>query len=100
MKSKLRKYKTVRGLLASKLRWTQLRSARTKENVGVPLRSVNAAKFCLLGACYRVYGNGAQEVIEKLRGILDVRGYYHGVSIFNDTGSHAEVLALVREAKV
>jgi hypothetical protein len=97
---KLRRYKSVRALLRSKRRWAQHNFALDSKGNSVPACSDSAVRFCLRGACMRVYGLAFDgEIRDRLEKLLPKN--CHGmISYFNDSRSHARVLALVRKAKV
>ena len=84
MKS-ISKCKTVAELLSRTSRWTKGQYAVDSEGEVVSPRSKKAERFCLLGACKRVYGNGkkSQKMMNKLRDAVRTYGFY-GVPEFND----------------
>jgi hypothetical protein len=90
-------FKTVRELLADESRWTQGYFAVNKNGNDVPAYAEDAVRFCLLGACKRVYRDfdSESEARRKLRRVIG-----RGIVTFNDFHSHAEVLAAVIEAGI
>jgi hypothetical protein len=97
MKPKVRKHKTVLSLLRDPSRWTQCAFARNEKGNAVPFDSAEAVRFCLLGACKRVYGGWRGfEVLRR----IEKAGNTSNVVTFNDNHSHAEVLALLKKAKI
>lgn len=90
---------TVAELLADETRWSIGAAARDKTGlIPVDPNSPTAASWCLIGAVNRCYGRGpAGDVI--LGTLYSMLGYV-SLGQFNDSHSHAEVLALVQRAGV
>ena len=82
--------RAMRELLAVRSRWTKGAAARDKYGHRVSFRSPRAARHCLMGAVFQIGGN-----ILLLDSVLP-RG--DSMIAFNDTHTHAEVLALLDEA--
>jgi hypothetical protein len=98
-------FETVRDLLADESRWCQRAIAVDEAGHQVACHSEKAVRFCLLGACRRVYGTedaiwqSRKKICEAL-GLTDMSSLGLGLARFNDTHSHAEVLDLVTKAGV
>lgn len=90
--------KDARALIADEENWTQCFRALDGEGKIIDERSRYACKFCSVGAIARVSaGSGADEmaVRDLLRKSLTGG---HTITSFNDTHTHAEVLALFDRA--
>lgn len=98
---KLRRYKTVLGLLKSPARWTKCCLARTKGGDKCAVDDPRAAKFCLLGALSRVYRSDDEKRVATFRLMEAVPGKW-SVSMFNDdlTTKHKHILAVLKKAKI
>ena len=86
--------KAARQLITDPAKWTQGTLARTKFQNTCQVQSKYAECFCAWGAVHRV-SNGVEnpEVDTTLQGVCSkTSGMY--VAAFNDTHTHAEVLAL------
>jgi len=86
----------VRDLLADPKRWTQEYCGRTAEGTPITVPSPKAVCFCIMGAIFQTKGTEyANELEDHLNAspLLDGVSYVH----FNDTHTHAEVLALLDE---
>jgi hypothetical protein len=96
---RLRKYKTVSGLLVDKRRWTTGQFAADSRNSPVDPQDARACRFCLSGAIRRIYGF---ETPGARYAILRLLPHIEGLSpvAFNDSSSHRQVLAAVRKAKI
>lgn len=94
----------ARALIASPENWTQGRLAETADGKFVFPKEPIAARFCALGATVHVRGGHLNlDVLARLD--AEVPAEFCGlsrdtekVSLFNDTHSHAEVLALFDRA--
>jgi hypothetical protein len=88
----------VAKLLADPLCWTQGVMARDRWGDEVPPCHSSAVRWCILGAVEKCYSDFADA--EAARSALARRLSGQGMSVgfFNDSHTHAEVLALVRSA--
>jgi len=95
--TKVREFKSVRGLLASPKRWCRYHLASDYNGFRVSVQSSSAAKFCLIGACQKIYPDPERRSIalQKLGAV-----YKGSLSSFNDSHDHADVIALVRKANI
>jgi len=84
----------VRELLADESRWCKGLFAADEKGFPAAVDDPFARKWCLSGAIEKVAGNGTVVSIE-LRRSLELNGC---CSRFNDTHTHAEVLALIDRA--
>lgn len=93
--------RTVAELLSTPHRWCREVSAKNAHGHEVNPNAVGAARFCLIGAVNRVYKSNASRnlVNRRLDKALDRRQASDCVS-FNDRSTHAQVLRLVKEARV
>lgn len=90
-------YRTVAELLADESRWTQGQSARDASGEWVPPKHESAIRWCVLGAIDNIYGHADYwEKVRLLSDTIEADSVHH----FNDTHTHAEVLAKVREAGI
>jgi hypothetical protein len=96
---KLRKYKTVRALLADKKRWIRGNYAVNNRNRVVKVEDDTACRFCLSGAIRRVYGEDTIAAVEA-RGQIMLACGLGSIVAFNDSSTHKQVLAAVRKAKI
>ena len=89
--------------------WCQGMFAKTKEGIMVHPISPNASQWCISGAIHKVYRddhvlNSAElEAFRKLLDVLDYpNNFYASIVGWNDDSkrTHAEVLALLKEAGV
>ncbi len=90
--------KDARALIADEKNWTQRVSARNKSGLEVPVLNSEASCFCAVGALDRftngiAFGSAAYLLLKKEAGAK-----YLTVSDFNDTHTHAEVLAIFDRA--
>lgn len=85
--------KTAREQINSIDRWTQFSPARAFNNMVVPADSPLAVKWCSTGACFKVSKSPAQamKAVVALGNTLGLQPI--SISYFNDTHTHAEVLA-------
>lgn len=98
---RLFKYKTIRGLLTDKARWTKGSCALDKQGEVCWIKSDEATCFCLFGALSRVYDKDAYaEVYNKINDHIRKTTEFNSMPDFNDSSTHEEVLALVMELKV
>lgn len=86
--------KAARDLISDPARWTQGRLARTKYQNACEPQSKYAECFCAWGAVAKVSGGIENPEVDKV--LQDICSKYAGmyVAAFNDTHTHAEVLAL------
>jgi len=94
MKSELEVLTEARDLIADPAHWTQGWFARDMFGGSVDARSPSAACFCTLGAFGRALGRHFMDVtghpaVERLRSLLPRQD----IARFNDTHSHADVIA-------
>ncbi len=83
----------AKALIASPDRWTAGCMARDAGGNSVHPESPVAVKFCLFGALYR--GWQLHTTAAARKAMLAAAGSEDGLIIFNDTHTHAEVLALL-----
>jgi hypothetical protein len=91
--------KAARKLIANRKRWTRGASARNARSRPVNVDSPAACRWCAEGAVLRFLPNGIglywiNELLCKAAG-MPIGGSFHN---FNDTHTHAEVLAVFDEA--
>lgn len=105
-----REYKTVRGLLRNRERWTK--DHYFKQVIKKDGRVVNS--YCLSGACRAVYGDHNNKFYRALDRIIKAIGELHpqfldgrsrvegDVIIFNDheRRRHKDILKVVQKARV
>jgi hypothetical protein len=101
----MKKYKTVEDLLKNKTRWTRFAYARNKYGKAVKLSSSHATRFCLTGALIKIYGSPQTDKhidanFKLFKTLRKKSRKYGGPIFFNDTHTHAEVLNLVKQAKI
>jgi hypothetical protein len=81
--------------------WTQGVSARDLEGASVASNSQRACRWCTLGALDKA-ADDDNSWLAATREVRDVmmreEKFYRSVADFNDTHTHAEVLALLRKA--
>lgn len=92
----------ARGLISEPECWIQGQSARNSRGIAVDVADKDAVAFCAYGAIYRArldLGIEKSYAVRTLRDYLP-RGWQNanGLMNFNDTGTHAEVLALFDSA--
>jgi len=89
----------IRDLLADPKRWTQEYCGRTASGDPITVPSPEATCFCLMGAIFQTQGCETGRTVNKLEDHLNESPLLEGVSYvrFNDTHTHAEVLALLDE---
>lgn len=96
-------FTTVFELLADASRWSQRAPARDALRQKVAPYSRKAVAWCLHGAVHFIYGTGTPEhfaAMRKLRAAMEARGITGRTDTFNDSATHAEVLALARAADI
>jgi hypothetical protein len=97
--------KAARQLITDPAKWTKIRLAKNSEGLAVNVHDPSAVCFCSMGALLVVSGMYLSDVvIAKASNALDnnlpkdfVETFNHEVcsfTDFNDTHTHAEVLAL------
>lgn len=82
--------KAARDLISDPARWTQGWFAKNAHGENVHSFSENAVCFCALGALDRTH-NATLAIKDRLQRHLPPE---HNISSFNDTHTHAEVIAL------
>lgn len=89
----------IRDLLADPQRWTQGHCGRTAEGTPITVPSPKATCFCLMGAIFQTQGCETGGKVNEIEDHLNESPLLDGVSYirFNDTHTHAEVLALLDE---
>lgn len=98
---KLTILKGTRELLSVESRWTQKLYARRADGSGASVTSPFASCWCLVGAADKValdlkgYVGLLDDVLDSLRAEI---GVGESLTRFNDSHSHAEVLALLDRA--
>jgi hypothetical protein len=103
-----KEFKSVRGLLQDKNRWTKGALAVNASGKVVSSSSETAVKFCLVGAVSRIYPSEKNflkraDVFKRLLAALKSFKYcYPTIVQFNDAHltTHDEVLKLIRKARV
>jgi len=97
----MRTFKTVAALLRDKRRWTKGTTGETADGLVVGWDSPKAVRFCLVGAIRKVYGPRSNSIMETLRK-HHLLNNSCGIINFNDAAStsHADVMRLVRKAKI
>jgi hypothetical protein len=93
-------FKTVRELLADESRWCQRELALTAAGCESSPEGPDATRFCLIGACMRIYGTSGLIYKIARRKLQIAVGCDVSLAEFNDRHTHAQVLALVIEAGV
>ncbi len=90
--------KTVQQLLTRATKWCQNTYARTRTGAQCDPHDPRAVRFCIRGACRKVYGEGKgyYDACVKLNAALPDQG----ISYFNDNSTFAEVKALLKKANV
>lgn len=86
-------YKTVYELLEDESRWTQKAVAKDEEGRMVASFDEGAVSWCLWGATKKVYGEKYSEILDRVW----PKSEKEGPVTFNDSHTHTEVLALVKE---
>lgn len=87
----------ARVLIAKKSRWIKGFMAFNKQNRGVDATSLEACKFCVLGAIRHVAGEWSpleERCRERLESVIG-DGF---IATFNDNHTHAQVLAVFDKA--
>lgn len=89
----------MRDLLADPQRWTQRYCGRDANGEAVTVPADEAVCFCLMGAIFQTQGTDSSQHICEIEDHLNDSPLLEGVSYvrFNDTHTHAEVLALLDE---
>lgn len=92
--------KAAKALIADEENWTQTVYARDENGESVSATDPRAVCFCSRGAIDKITaGNGAWEgAYDILLGLVTEDDDCIGVADFNDTHTHAEVLALFDRA--
>jgi hypothetical protein len=88
-----KRLRQARALVADRRCWTRGQYARYRDGHPCSSRSPRAARFCLCGAVGRV-----AESYSQFRALWSAVSEVGGSTAFNDTHSHAEVLALLDAA--
>lgn len=83
----------AKALIDTPEKWTQGAFARDAKGRGVETHDVKAVCFCSAGALGKVNHDGPNEPYEYL-----TRSFGGGLVVFNDTHTHAEVMAKWDEA--
>jgi hypothetical protein len=86
--------KAARDLISDPARWTQGEYARDANRIRTQIASDEAVCFCAQGAIYRV--GGISHVLDAEMHLNSTcrKRFGRGVYSFNDTHTHAEVIAL------
>ena len=84
----------ARALIDTPEKWTQFESARNINGVGCHPRSPDAVCFCTLGAIDRA----CQDDLNDYKALQTLQSIVGMVANFNDSHTHAEVLAAFDEA--
>lgn len=85
-------------LLADPLNWTTGQSAINADGQTVSAISLEACKWCLLGALSKCYnGDALSEAIRKVRAKLREKGLTQSLWWFNDNNDHQTVVNLLIE---
>lgn len=89
----------ARALIGAPQRWTQGEFARDGLGQPVSWRSPEATQFCIWGALNRAAGELTEDEHLRVR-LADgaaraLRGTTPSISRLNDSGTHADVLALI-----
>ena len=85
----------ARELISDSERWTQGCNARDRNGAPVPHEHQAAVAWCAAGACRRVSaGTPLLRTVREARNRLDRAVPLGRLGDFNDTHTHAEVLAL------
>ena len=95
--------KAMRELLADEKRWTQFANARVRPDDPVGTYSTNpyATCWCLAGAAFKVLGGpgtASAQLWPSLEALFGYRPECDSLVAFNDTHTHAEVLAKLDDA--
>lgn len=94
-------YPTVRELLADPARWCQGTAARDSGGREVYVEEPDAVRFCLTGALWKVYGMTGPALYHAIQAVSDVNpDVKDALGQWNDSHTHADVLALVEKAGV
>lgn len=96
------KYKTVLEILSEQDRWTNNHLARNKYGSPVNPESEDAIRWCIVGACRKVYGAASKECDEAIEKIqAEIYKVSHSkIPRFNDTRIYPEVLKILQAAKI
>lgn len=94
----------IKDLFKDKSNWTKCANARTKEGKAVCVTSPHAASWCLLGACFKVYGSSL-EATDKFRHQVNYylkRERTAGVTNWNDAPERTfeEIYKLVNDLDI
>jgi hypothetical protein len=89
----------MREILSDPRKWTRYHVARDKFGVGVAAHDPSATCFCLVGAAVRASPSGdmASKAVGYVSAIAN-RDYFVSATLFNDTHTHSQVLALLDSA--
>lgn len=84
----------ARALIEKPENWTRRALARDVDNISLTADDPDAICFCAIGAIRKIANSTKEEefALEKLRQLDVVTSV--GVAIYNDTHTHAEVLAM------
>lgn len=100
----MKKYKTVYELLKERRRWIKHVFCESKDGWSCPPTSSLAVRWCLRGAIRKIHeGHEPIAVTEKLWAVIGEkrRKFFGGcLGDFNNRSTHAEVLAVVKKAKI
>lgn len=88
--------RAARDLIARPEHWTQEAAARTDTGAEVPAKDPYATKWCLWGACQYTapYGPALRDALTLLE-ITVPEVHRVGVTKFNDTHTHKQVLRVL-----
>lgn len=94
----MKDFATVAELLADESRWCRHELAKNAEGHPTNFRGEEAVSFCLIGAIHRVNGveYQAQLAADRLAKVIGTIT----IEMWNDTHTHAEVLAAVKAAGI
>lgn len=104
MTTKLDALRSIRDLLSDPARWVRDAFSLTADGMKVSSHSPLACRWCLVGAIRKVCGqeDGALEsrlaVYDALRGVAVAGRDAEALARFNDSSTHADVLALLDAA--
>jgi hypothetical protein len=83
------------GLIKNEKRWTQKQNARNVDGYRVSVDDSTAVCWCSNGAILRyVSGNGDYRIVRRALAQTAKEEYFHQ---YNDTHTHAEVMAMWEE---
>ena len=86
--------KAARDLISDPARWTQFVQARDGHGTQVPHNDPTAHCFCIMGAVGRTAVQGNKMDALKVLSRVTRRNFDTSIPDYNDTHTHAEVLAL------